>query len=354
MAKNNKIVLVSWSDYPGGIELLIQLILSTLLQLKINVFVLRPKFFSGNTLFSSANSLNYGGSGIKAYFRFIRFIFHNKTMIYHVFNLGPFVLLLIRLFAVSKTIYSIHGSIYWKTFIQKIVRKIFWKLAIKDSMVFLANSEYARKVFLSEVSSKPNIKVVYNPFDTTRFNDLNRSFSETSKLKICYCGRLAEGKNLFKWIDTAEFLLRSFPEFEFNIFGEGPLRDQLSEYITHKKLNDKIKLQGFRADIENIYKEHDVMLFLSKFESFGNVAVESILCGTPVIASKIPAMEEIFNDYPQFLVPLDNHLFENTLKKINNYQSLKQLTSKAAWDFKVRFSLEKHILELEKIYNSFE
>lgn len=353
--KSNKVHFLIWRDRPGGIELSLPSLISNIKHFDFSILVLR-KSDKDSSVFSTTDiDIKYVDQiSSFVYSGLLRFAMTHSSSIFHLFNAGPFILFILRLANTNKIIYSVRGTIYWKTFFQKIMRKIFWKLAITDNMVFLANSEYSKNVFLSKVSSKPYIKVVYNPFDTIRFNDLNRNFSETSNLKICYCGRLAEGKNLFKWVDTAAYILRSFPEYEFNIYGEGPLRDQLSVYIKNKKLDNKIKLRGFRNDIENVYKEHDLMLFLSEFESFGNVAVESILCGTPVIASRIPAMEEIFNDYPEFLVPLNKDLFESTLKKINNYQNLQHITSKAAADFKVRFSLEKHILELEKIYNSFE
>ena len=56
------------------------------------------------------------------------------------------------------------------------------------------------------------------------------------------------------------------------------------------------------------------MMFLSEYELFGNAVVESILCGTPVIASDIPSLREIFRNYPQFLVPADGRMGSDILE----------------------------------------
>lgn len=350
-----RVIFLNWSDKPGGIEVLLPLIINRLSQFSFSAFVFRSKLDSQVSVFTETNIKPvYAKNNFELYPRLFFFLRKNKNSIFHGFNLGPFILFIIRLSKAKKIIYSIHGSIYWQTDFQKFIRKIFWKLAITDRFIFTANSEYARRAFLEKVSDKVKIKVLYNPFDTNRFCIPNDKKYHPDKLKICYTGRLAAGKNLFKWIDIAEQILKENTGFEFNIYGDGPLKQELEKYIKNKNLANKIILHRFRKDVENVYKENDLLIFLSEYESFGNVVVESILCGTPVIASYIPAMKEIFKDYPEFVVPLDKNLVQNVLFKIKELDKLKLSALRAAEDFKVRFSVEKHILELENIYNSFE
>ncbi len=352
---DKKVIFLNWSDKPGGVEVLLPLIINKLKQFSFSAFVFRPRLKTDVSVFSNTNiKPDYAKNNFALYPELFLFLRKNRGSIFHGFNLGPFILFIIRISKAKKIIYSIHGSIYWKTNFQKFIRKFFWQMAITDKIVFTANSEYSRKAFLSQVSNKTDIKILYNPFDTARFNQTGKSQVVSRKLKICYSGRLAKGKNLFKWIDTAEEVLKVHPGFTFNIYGAGPLKQDLVNYIKLKNLTDKIFLCGFRKDIENVYKENDLLLFLSEYESFGNVVVESILCGTPVIVSKIPAMEEIFKDYPEFLVNLDQDLSKNVMKLIGNYEQLQDSAVKASKEFADKFSLEKHIKELEKIYNSFD
>lgn len=352
----SKITFLIWRDQPGGIEVLLPLIANKLKNLSFSAFVFRNQTSDSKSVFANTKvKTRYGrNNSVLLYPKLYYYLRKINDEVIHGFNLGPFILFVIRIARVKKTIYSIHGTIYWRTGIQRIVRKIFWQLAINKKVFFIANSEYSKQVFLSKVSGKPQIKVLYNPFDCNRFNIKDRTYNNKNALKVCYCGRLSKSKNLIKWIDAAEHILKSFPNFEFNIFGDGALRSTLDEYIGRKNLKHKIILRGFRKDIENVYKENDLLLFLSEYESFGNVAVESILCGTPVIVSKIPSMEEIFRNYSEFLVGLDENLNDCILKKIKDYENLKTLAVKANNEFKERFSLEKHISELKKIYKKFE
>ena len=350
-----KVIFLNWSDKPGGIEVLLPLIINRLRKFSFSAFVFRPKSNSQVSVFTNTHlKPDYAKNNLELYPKLFFFLRKNRDSIFHGFNLGPFILFIIRLSKTEKVIYSIHGSIYWKTALQKFVRKIFWQLSVTDKIVFTANSEYSKKAFLEKAANNLKIRVLYNPFDTNRFCILNNKKLNSNKLKICYTGRLANGKNLFKWIDIAEKILEENTDFEFNIYGDGPLKPELADYIRHKNLAANIFLRGFRKDIENVYRENDLLIFLSEYESFGNVVVESTLCGTPVIASDIPAMKEIFKDYAEFIVPLDKNLEQNVLLKIKEFDKLKLSALRAAEDFKVRFSEEKHILELEKIYNSFE
>jgi glycosyltransferase involved in cell wall biosynthesis len=102
--------------------------------------------------------------------------------------------------------------------------------------------------------------------------------------------------------------------------------------------------------VKNVYQENDLLLFLSKHESFGNVVVESVLTQTPVIASAIPAMKEIFSEYPEFLVELDNHIFDSIICKLKNLDSLKISVSKARKDFARKFNAENHMNRIKELY----
>jgi glycosyltransferase involved in cell wall biosynthesis len=350
------VLFLLWSDKPGGAEIFLPALSERMKDYSFSVFCLREnKDYESSVLSHTPVKVEYASNkNIGLYLELFSFIKKKGNVIVQGFNPGPFVLFTLSLTTNKRILYSIHGSIYWKSFVQKIIRKIFWKFSIRRRMTFTANSEYSRKVFLEKVSGKPDIKVLYNPFDTKRFYKKENITTSYSPVRIFYTGRLAEGKNLLRWIEIASKLLNVLPELEFNIYGDGELKGRMLDLINQKNLSRKIFLHGFRSDIENVYRENDLLLFLSEFESFGNVVVESILCGTPVIASRIPSMEEIFKDYPEFLVNLDEELPDSILKKLEQYSMLKESASKASKEFAERFSFEKHIKELEKIYKSFD
>lgn len=350
-----KIILVIWKAALGGIEKTILDYLEYLgNEFNFTVFSLRP--ISENHRFFSVpvNQIIQGHRfNFLLYAKFLRYTIKNKDQIFHLFNAGPIILLITRLLQVKKIIYHIHGTIYWKSSFQKFIRKMFWKLAFfkirsNENIKFLANSSFSSYKFKHQIFSKVDIEILYNPINTNRFYPIKKPQSD--RIRIFYVGRLVRGKNLFLWIDIAEHILKYYSDIEFEIVGEGILKNDLLRTIKEKKLEATIKVSGFVDRIEKVYQYKDLLLFLSEYESFGNVVVESILCGTPVIVSSIPAMQEIFKDYPEFLVEINDNISDEIIDKLKYFDRLKGRTVKARNDFLKRFNMDTHLQKIRELY----
>jgi glycosyltransferase involved in cell wall biosynthesis len=352
--KNTFVIhIIHFSSRPGGIEVLIPRIIKGLKKYSFRIFVFRPP--SETNIYESSNfSVCYGhNDNFKAYLIFIKYVRKYRKDIFHVYNGGPFVLLILRLFSKGKVIYSIHGTKYWQNYKQETIRKWFWSLAISKKMFFTSNSDYSKNVFLHKISTKPDIQTLYNPISHINFSQKERPCGIEGPLRIIYAGRLSSGKNLDNWINIALMLGKLYPgKFLFELYGYGKLHDALENKIKENKAENYIFLMGYSKNATKIYQRADLLLFLSEYESFGNVVVESILCGTPVIASNIPSMREIFCNYPDFLIELDDNLKLNVIKKLENINKLKLLVPAARKEFVNRFSERQHLNKLADIYSS--
>lgn len=346
---------VHFNCTPGGIEVLIPDLINSLNNHKISAFVIRPCKSLNKSVYNGLGvNVTYGSkSTMSAFFRLVNYGFKHKKDIFHVYNLGPLFLIALHLAGVKNIVYSIHGTKYWKTSFQKLTYKLLWSVALKRNIIFLANSQYSRECFISATGWEGSIDVVYNPVATERFRvDENQRVSRNS-LQIVYCGRLAKGKNLFVWLDCAKEILKQLPNTHFKIHGDGPLREELMAYSQKIGLPEKnLEFAGHKTDIEVAYQQADLLLFLSEYESFGNVVVESVLCGTPVIASNIPSMKEIFENYPDFLIDNMANPIPEVVHKIESIPHFKKLTYKAANEFRNRFSLDNHVEKLRDVYRN--
>ncbi|MDF1559929.1 MAG: glycosyltransferase family 4 protein [Bacteroidales bacterium] len=404
--------LVHFYSSPGGIEVLSSRLLTSFTGYLFRVFVVRPVTEGRINVYEGAVvPVSYGScNNLRAMFRLWRYARRYRSEIFHLFNLGPFFLMTVRLAGAKRIIYSIHGTRYWKNSWQRAVRKPLWRWAIGKNVKITSNSEYSRRVFLEKVYHGAEIQVVYNPMSSGRFVPYQNSSrgivtppvsketgmneergmmkeagpmtergrmkepgvmkdtgmvkepgvmkmpqmaKEPGIMKIVYAGRLDRGKNLEKWIDVAVDLHRGLKMTLFEIYGTGPMYESLAARIRSKGAEDYIAIKGYRSDIENVYREADLLLFLSEYESFGNVVVESILCGTPVIASDIPSMREIFRDYPLFLVSPEGDLSGQVAALMQDYDSLANAAISAGVNFRERFSEKGYIDTLDKIYLSF-
>ena len=348
MAKN--VNIIHFSANPGGIETMLPWLICSLEDYTFEVFVLRPINNNQLNVYENSNVIiKYGSfSNIKLIFKLWLYAFKRKDEIFHVYNIGPLYTLILKLSGVKYLIYSIHGTKYWKTYREKLINKLLWQVAFRKNFFITANSQHSKYIFKHLINSRRDIKVIYNPIPLDRFNI--KENNNSSFVRIIYSGRLVRGKNMFTWLRIAMHIINEKPDTKCDIYGDGDLKQKLIEYSHSLGISDNVTFHGFRSDIENAYKSADLLLFLSEYESFGNVVVESILCGTPVIASDIPSMKEIFKDYPDFLVCTNNKLEENVMNKVRNIAKLKELAVKAANDFKTRFSHKTHQDKIDQIY----
>ena len=348
------IQLVHLSSGPGGLELLLPVVIKNIPDRSFSAFVIRTRCIKHGLYEDVPVSIKYGSNrNIAAYSKILLYAIKNRRSIFHVFNIGPVFLTFMRLGGASKIIYSIHGTIYWKNKFEKWILRFLWQIALLGKTTLVANSQYSRNEFLNKINSRVNIRVLYNPFDLNRFSPGN-TYRSNREILVIYSGRLEKGKNLPLWIETATYLHEKMPGTRFEIYGEGSLKSLLQQQIRELKAGDYIELKGFRKDIENIYRKSDAFLFLSEYESFGNVVIESVLCGTPVITSPIPVMKEIFHDYPQFVLNEGEDWKEQVLIKLHQLEQLKKLTTCARESFIKRFSVEGHIKSLRNIYSECE
>ena len=66
-----------------------------------------------------------------------------------------------------------------------------------------------------------------------------------------------------------------------------------------------IRSLGYRDDIENVYRAVDFTVLASRYEPFGLVGVESVLCGTPVLLARGVGCAEVIHSPAQLPFSLD-------------------------------------------------
>ena len=86
--------------------------------------------------------------------------------------------------------------------------------------------------------------------------------------------------------------LQRLPDHELLIVGEGPDRGRLESLARD---NGRVRLLGARphAELPAIYGAADTLVLASDREGWANVLLESMACGTPVVASDIPGNTEV-------------------------------------------------------------
>jgi glycosyltransferase involved in cell wall biosynthesis len=71
-----------------------------------------------------------------------------------------------------------------------------------------------------------------------------------------------------------------------SILGQGSLKDELIKQTRILNIQDRVKFVGFCNNPWQWYSGADVFLLSSRWEGMPNSALESLVCGTPVISTK--------------------------------------------------------------------
>jgi glycosyltransferase involved in cell wall biosynthesis len=132
-----------------------------------------------------------------------------------------------------------------------------------------------------------NLKVVSRGVDTKLFNiskrdtSLRSSWGATDDTKVLISvGRMAPEKNLDQVLKTYEALKVSGQAFKLVMVGDGPLKEQF------QKRYPEIIFPGMlsQSNLAAYYASSDLFIFPSQTETFGNVTLEALASGIPVLA----------------------------------------------------------------------
>jgi glycosyltransferase involved in cell wall biosynthesis len=172
-------------------------------------------------------------------------------------------------------------------------RQILWAARHARGLVTVSEGLKHRLVDLGIASER--VRVLRNGVDTALFRPGDRA-RVRAELGLIGPTLLAVG-NLIPLKRHAMMIaaLAMLPGVRLVIIGDGPLRHALEETAHQHGVADRVGFQS-RMPQERLaayYGSADALLLTSSHEGWPNVLLESMACGTPVIATSIPGAREI-------------------------------------------------------------
>lgn len=177
-----------------------------------------------------------------------------------------------------------------------------------------------------------NLKVVSRGVDTKLFNISKRSTSlraswgatENTTVLISV-GRMAPEKNLDQVLKTYEALKNTGKAFKLVMVGDGPLKEQFQQRYP------EIIFPGMlsQSNLAAYYASSDLFVFPSQTETFGNVTLEALASGIPVLAFDCAAARDwVQRGINGWLVAENNPdgFAAQAVSVVNNKEVLDQIT----------------------------
>ena len=160
----------------------------------------------------------------------------------------------------------------------------------------VTNSHYCVSVLAGAYRRLAKTSVIYNGIEAPK-SVLPARAALDSALRVLYIGRLSPRKGLDCLLTAIAELKTTgvastlsvvggvFPGYEW-------FEEQLREQVSALRIEDQVTFHGFRSSIWAELEGSDIVVVPSPNESFGNIAIEAILGGRPVVTSDAPGLAE--------------------------------------------------------------
>ena len=168
-----------------------------------------------------------------------------------------------------------------------------------------------------------------------------------------YVGRLSSEKGV-------ETLLRAWRKLRIpiplQVIGDGPMRPELERMVSQCKLSNVVFAGRLSSEEtrSRIRRARLLVLPSQCYENFPMTVVEAFSCGTPVVCSRLGAMQEIVSDHANGLhfTPGKPEELARTLEWAwSNPQQIKTMGRAARRDYEQKYTAEQNYLALMAIYH---
>jgi glycosyltransferase involved in cell wall biosynthesis len=242
-----------------------------------------------------------------------------------------------------------------------LYHKLVGRALFEGARVVIATSETERRELADGGVCNENIVTRRNGIDLTEFETLPargafraaHNLGEQTPL-VLFLGRISFIKGLdllvkaFSQVETDAVLAIAGPD------DDDGCADRIRALISDLELGERAILMGplYQNSRLEAFVDADIFVLPSRYESFGNVAAESIACGTPVLVTEQCGISSLIESNTGLVVPCDvPSLAEGMGQLLSDRVRLAQLRAQCA-AAATSFSWDEPVTRMEELYAS--
>lgn len=171
---------------------------------------------------------------------------------------------------------------------------------------------------------KPFFTATYSEKDKKPF--INRNLED--KIKLLFAGTLAKGKRPLYAVQLTEKLYQNGFDVALSLFGDGPERDKLQDYISKNNLENIVFLMGNQTKerVQEAYENSHFMILPSQSEGWPKVVAEAMFWGCVPVSSRVSCVSNMLDNGGRGLLlemdlEVDYQNLATLIKQPNEYQS---------------------------------
>lgn len=248
-----------------------------------------------------------------------------------------------------------------RTFVRKIIARFFLPLLMKavylraEAIICVSKGVARDIVFI--VGFSPKIKTIYNPVVNEKIYKLAGEpiehpwFSQKEIPILLAVGRLSKAKDYPSLFRAFKLIIPKQP-VRLVILGEGIEEVKLKKLISKLGLSENVAFLGFQKNPYKYMKKASVFVLSSIREGFGDVIVEAMACGLPIVSTSCAGPSEIIENFKNgILVPgRDEKLLSRAILELLTNPVLREKFSQEGKRRAQDFTVERSVKEYEKVF----
>ncbi|GAB4247117.1 MAG: glycosyltransferase [Ekhidna sp.] len=212
--------------------------------------------------------------------------------------------------------------------------------AVNMASAITTTSNFQKKELSSHFE---NVEVLHNPVNIP--DDLK---IENGKHALAI-GRLEPEKGFDRLLEAVSRV----SETKLQIIGLGSQLDKLQKLMRRLAIDDRVTFLGAKSrnETNELLSKCGYLVLPSRYETFGNVILEALAIGKPVLATRCGGPEEIVVSETGLLCDNSTEGLEHGLHEMNSH-FMEFESSKIAAHVVEHFSPEKWILQVEEVFKN--
>lgn len=220
---------------------------------------------------------------------------------------------------------------------QSTYEKQLWKAEqeiIRRSDCLVTHTRTHRGVVCQKLQiEEQSIKIIPHGINIPNFNETKEI--DNKDLQLLFVGRFDKRKGVDVLLRSIPYVLKSCPQVKFNLVGKDPENGyEKNFFLSNPHLRDCVFFHGFVSNEEVIrqYERCDLLVAPSLYESFGQIYLEAMSYGKPVIGCNAGGIPEVVEDGVSGLLAKPGCMDSLTDKiiKICSHKNYRKLLGKQA------------------------
>ncbi len=175
-----------------------------------------------------------------------------------------------------------------------------WKYNHRAIAKIICVSNKIKEITAPAIVRKNVLTTVYSGIDTSRFSETLQQAEIRSTLDIPShsllvgnVAALAPHKDYKTFIEAAKLIKSKRNDVHFLIIGDGPLRNEVKQWVLQSGIKSHIHLLGFREDVPQLLKALQVFMISSETEGLGTSILDAFASEVPVVATEAGGIPEL-------------------------------------------------------------